>query len=72
MNFNYIISGENGTIFGSNKDMEWIYKERDSVLKTLYPNYVLVGMVDDDPNHLLYEFNGQKVYFEVREDKENG
>ena len=72
MTYKYTIYGENGRVGGSNSDLRWIYKERDSIMKTIFPNYVLVGMVDDDPNHLLYEFNGQKVYFEVREDKENG
>ena len=72
MTYKYTIQGENGRVGGSNESLEWIYKERDSIMKTIFPNYVLVGMVDDDPNHLLYEFNEQKVYFEVREDKENG
>ena len=65
MNYKYTILGENGRIGGSNESLEWIYKERDSVMKTIFPNYVLVGMVDDDPNHLLYELNEQKVYFKV-------
>ena len=69
MNYKYSIQGENGGVSGSNSSLEWIYIERDSIMKTIFPNYILVGMIDDDPNHLLYEFNGQKVYFEVREDK---
>lgn len=72
MNYKYRIQGENGGVGGSNTSLDWIYTERDSIMKTIFPNYVFVGMIDDDPNHLLYEFNGQKVYFEVREEKENG
>ena len=66
MKFKYTISGENGRVGGSNESLEWIYRERDSVMKTIFPNYVLVGMVEDDPNHLVYEFNGQKVFFQSR------
>ena len=72
MKFKYTISGENGRVGGSNESLEWIYRERDSFMKTIFPNYVLVGMVDDDPNHLLYEFNEQKVYFKVEKENENG
>ena len=72
MKYKYSISGENGRVGGSNESLEWIYKERDSVMKTIFPNYVLVGMVDKDPYHLVYEFNGQKVYFKVEKENENG
>ena len=72
MKYNYVISGENGRVGGSNESLEWIYRERDSFMKTIFPHYVLVGMVDRDPYHLVYEFNGQKVYFKVEKEDENG
>ena len=72
MTYNYTIYGENGRVGGSNKDIQWIFKERDTILKTIFPNYVFAGIVDNDPNHIVYEFNGQKVYFKVEEDNENG
>ena len=71
MTYKYTIQGENGRIGGSNKDLQWIFKERDTIMKTIFPNYVLVGIVDNDPNHLVYEFNNQKVYFKVEKEEEN-
>ena len=71
MNYKYTITGENGRVGGSNEDLQWIFKERDTIMKTIFPNYVLVGIVDNDPNHLEYEYGDQKVYFKVEED-ENG
>lgn len=72
MKYKYTISGENGRVGGSNEDLQWIYKERDSIMKTIFPNYVLVGLVDNNPNHIVYEFNDQKVYFKLEEENENG
>ena len=72
MKYKYTISGENGRVGGSNEDLQWIYKERDSIMKTIFPNYVLVGLVDNNPNHFVYEFNDQKVYFKLEEENENG
>ena len=71
MTYIYTIQGENGRVGGSNESLEWIYKERDSIMKSIFPNYVLVGLVDEDPNHLVYEFNDQKVYFKVEKEEEN-
>lgn len=56
MKYKYSIYGENGRVGGSNENLEWIYKERDCILKTIFPNYVLVGVVEDNPDHLVYEF----------------
>ena len=72
MKYKYSIYGENGRVGGSNEDLEWINKERDCILKTIFPNYVLAGMVEDDPNHLVYEFDEKKVYFKVEKEDENG
>lgn len=71
MKYKYSIYGENGRVGGSNEDLEWIYKERDSILKTIFPNYVLVGMVENNPDHLVYEFDDKKVYFKVEKEEEN-
>ena len=69
MTYNYTIHGENGRVGGSNKDIQWIFKERDIILKTFFPNYVYAGIVDNDPNHILYEYGDKKVYFKVEEEK---
>ena len=47
-------------------------KERDAIMKALFPNYVLVEKILDKPEHSVYEFNGQKVYFKIEEEDENG
>jgi hypothetical protein len=69
MTYIYTIQGENGRVGGSNESLEWIYNERDSIMNSIFPNYILVGLVDEDPNHLVYEFNDQKVYFKVEEEE---
>lgn len=71
MKYKYSIYGENGRVGGSNENLEWIYKERDCILKTIFPNYVLVGVVEDNPDHLVYEFDDKKVYFKVEKEEEN-
>ena len=71
MKYKYSIYGENGRVGGSNENLEWIYKERDSILRTIFPNYVLSGMVDRNPYHLVYEFGDKKVYFKVEKEEEN-
>lgn len=69
MTYTYTIQGENGRVGGSNSSLQWIFKERDTILRTIFPNYVFVGIVEENPNHLVYEFDGKKVYFEVREEE---
>lgn len=71
MKYKYSIYGENGRVGGSNENLEWIYKERDCILKTIFPNYVLSGMVENNPDHLVYEFDDKKVYFKVEKEEEN-
>ena len=41
-------------------------------MKSLFPNYVLVEKILYKPEHSVYEFNGQKVYFKIVEEDENG
>jgi hypothetical protein len=72
MTYKYTIQGENGRVGGSNKDYDWILKERDAIMKALFPNYVLVEKILDKPEHSVYEFIGQKVYFKIEEEDENG
>ena len=71
MKYKYSIYGENGRVGGSNENLEWIYKERDSILKAIFPNYILSGTVDEDKDHLVYEFGDKKVYFKVEKEEEN-
>ena len=72
MTYKYTIEGKNGRVGGSNSDYNWILIERDAIMKALFPNYILVEKILDRPEHSVYEFNGQKVYFKIEEEDENG
>ena len=75
MTYKYTIQGENGRVGGSNKDYDWILKERDAIMKALFPNYVLVEKINDlvnSPDYLVYEYGEKKVYFKIeKEDDTN-
>ena len=72
MTYKYTIQGENGRVGGSNKDYDWILKERDAIMKALFPNYVLVEKILDKPEHSVYEYGEKKVYFKIeKEDDTN-
>lgn len=75
MKYKYSIEGKNGRIGGSNNDYNWILKERDSIMKAIFPNYVLSEKLNDlvnSPDYLVYEFGDEKVYFKIEKEDENG
>ena len=75
MKYKYSIEGKNGRIGGSNSDYNWILKERDSIMKAIFPNYVLSEKLNDlvnSPDYLVYEFGDEKVYFKIEKEDENG
>jgi len=75
MTYKYTIQGENGRVGGSSSDYNWILKERDVIMKTIFPNYVLSEKLNDlvnSPDYLVYEYGDQKVYFKVEKEEEDG
>jgi len=73
MIYKYSIIGDNCSISGSNQDYNWILKERDSVMKTLFSKFVLSEKLNDlvnSPDYLVYEFEDKKIYFKI--EKEDG
>jgi hypothetical protein len=72
MTYKYTIKGEKCSVGGSNNDLDWIMKEKDSIMKTLFPNYVLCETISEDPWHLVYDFDNEKIYFKVEKEEENG
>lgn len=75
MNYKYSIKGDNCSVTGSNTDYNWILKERDSILKTLFPKFVLSEKLNDlvnSPDYLVYEFEDKKIYFKIEKEEENG
>ena len=75
MSYKYTIYGDNCSISGSNQDYNWILKERDSVMKTLFSEFVLSEKLNDlvnSPDYLVYEYGEEKVYFKIeKEDDTN-
>ena len=41
MTYKYTIEGKNGKIGGSDKDYDWILKERDAIMKAIFPNFTI-------------------------------
>ena len=75
MKYKYTIEGKNGRIGGSNSDYNWILKERDAIMKAIFPNFVLSEKINDlvnSPDYLVYEFGDEKVYFKIEKEDENG
>ena len=75
MRYKYTINGDNCSISGSNQDYNWILKERDSVMKTLFSKFVLSEKLNDlvnSPDYLFYEFEDKKIYFKIEKEDENG
>ena len=75
MTYKYTIEGKNGRIGGSNSDYNWILKERDAIMKALFPNFVLSEKLNDlvnSPDYLVYEFGDEKVYFKIEKEDNNG
>ena len=75
MTYKYTIEGKNGRIGGSNSDYNWILKERDAIMKAIFPNFVLSEKLNDlvnSPDYLVYEFGDEKVYFKIEKEDENG
>jgi len=75
MSYKYSIKGDNCSVSGSNTDYNWILKERDSILKTLFPKFVLSEKLNDlvnSPDYLVYEFEDKKIYFKIEKEEENG
>ena len=75
MTYKYTIEGKNGRVGGSNKDYDWILKERDAIMKAIFPNFVLSEKLNDlvnSPDYLVYEYGEEKVYFKIeKEDDTN-
>ena len=74
MTYNYTIHGENGRVGGSNTDYNWILKERDAIMKAIFPNFVLSEKLNDlvnSPDYLVYEFGDEKVYFKIEKEEDN-
>jgi hypothetical protein len=75
MTYKYTIEGKNGKVGGSNSDYNWILKERDAIMKAIFPNFVLSEKLNDlvnSPDYLVYEHGDEKVYFKiVKEDDKN-
>jgi len=75
MTYKYTIEGKNGRIGGSNSDYNWILKERDAIMKAIFPNYVLSEKLNDlvnSPDYLVYEYGDEKVYFKIEKEDNNG
>lgn len=75
MSYKYSIKGDNCSVSGSNSDYNWILKERDSILKTLFPKFVLSEKLNDlvnSPDYLVYEFEDKKIYFKIEKEDDNG
>lgn len=75
MSYKYSIKGDNCSVSGSNTDYNWILKERDSILKTLFPKFVLSEKLNDlvnSPDYLVYEFEDKKIYFKIEKEEDNG
>ena len=75
MTYKYTIEGKNGRIGGSNSDYNWILKERDAIIKAIFPNFVLSEKLNDlvnSPDYLVYEYGDEKVYFKIEKEDENG
>ena len=75
MSYKHTINGDNCSIFGSNQDYNWILKERDSVMKTLFSKFVLSEKLNDlvnSPDYLVYEFEDKKIYFKIEKEDVNG
>lgn len=75
MSYKYSIKGDNCSVSGSNTDYNWILKERDSILKTLFPKFVLSEKLNDlvnSPDYLVYEFEDKKIYFKIEKEDDNG
>jgi len=75
MTYKYTIEGKNGRIGGSNSDYNWILKERDAIMKAIFPNYVLSEKLNDlvnSPDYLVYEYGEEKVYFKIEKEDNNG
>ena len=75
MSYKYTIYGDNCSISGSNQDYNWILKERDSVMKTLFSEFVLSEKLNDlvnSPDYLVYEFEDKKIYFKIEKEDVNG
>jgi hypothetical protein len=75
MTYKYTIEGKNGKVGGSNSDYNWILKERDAIMKAIFPNFVLSEKLNDlvnSPDYLVYEYGEEKVYFKIeKEDDKN-
>ena len=75
MSYKYSITGDTCSISGSNNDYNWILKERDSVMKTLFSKFVLSEKLNDlvnSPDYLVYEFEDKKIYFKIEKEDVNG
>ena len=75
MTYKYTIEGKNGRVGGSNSDYNWILKERDAIMKAIFPNFVLSEKLNDlvnSPDYLVYEYGDEKVYFKIEKEDENG
>ena len=75
MTYKYTLEGKNGKVGGSNSDYNWILKERDAIMKAIFPNFVLSEKLNDlvnSPDYLVYEFGDEKVYFKIEKEDENG
>ena len=73
MSYKYSIKGDNCSVSGSNTDYNWILKERDSILKTLFPKFVLSEKLNDlvnSPDYLVYEFEDKKIYFKIEKEED--
>ena len=75
MIYKYSFTGDKCGISGSNSDYNYILKERDTILKTLFPNFVLSEKLNDlvnSPDYLVYEFENEKIYFKIEKEEDNG
>lgn len=75
MTFKYTIEGKNCRVGGSNSNYNWILTERDTIMKAIFPNYVLSEKLNDlvnSPDYLVYEYGDEKVYFKIEKEDENG
>jgi hypothetical protein len=73
MTYKYTIEGKNGKIGGSDKDYDWILKERDAIMKAIFPNFILSEKLNDfvnSPDYLVYEYREEKVYFKIEKEDE--
>ena len=73
MTYKYTIEGKNGKIGGSDKDYNWILKERDAIMKAIFPNFILSEKLNDfvnSPDYLVYEYREEKVYFKIEKEDE--